>query len=86
MSVAVVLCLFGIAMTVAAHNGSKTAERRARERYRELVGEAPDVPENGWQEIRPLAARWGCLFVALEFVRGVGVVVTLGTGIYLIAG
>ena len=70
MIAAVVLCLVGIVMTVAAHVGSKTAERRLRERYRELVGEALDVPENGWQETRPLAGRWGRLPAALDFVRG----------------
>lgn len=85
MSLLLVLLPLGIALAVAAHLGSEAAERRARYAYRELVGEDHDLPEDGWQEIRPLAGRWGCLVAALGFLRGLGVALALGTGLYLIA-
>jgi hypothetical protein len=80
------LALLGVAIAAAAHSGSKRAERRAREGYRELVGEDHEPPDDGWQTIRPLAGRWGCLVAALEFVRGLGIALALGAGLYLVAG
>lgn len=50
----------------------------------ELMGEDPDLLADGWQAIRPLAGRWGCLVTALEFLRGLGMVVTLAAGLYLV--
>ena len=82
----ILLCLLGIVLAVLAHIGSKVAEGLARERYRELVGEDYALPKDGWEEIRPLAGRWGCLLAVLDFLRGLGVVVALGTGVYMIAG
>jgi len=86
VSVVVLSCLLGILMAATAHLGCKVAERRARQDYRELVGDDPDVPHDGWEEIRPLVGRWGCLLAALEFLRGVGFLVALGAGLYLIVG
>ena len=85
MSPALILLLLGIALATAGHIGSRAAERRARDAYRELVGEDHRLPEDGWQEIRPLAGRWGCLVAALGFLRGLGVALALGTGLYLAA-
>lgn len=86
MSVAGLFCLLGILMAVTAHVASKVAERRARQSYRELVGDDVDVSRDGWQEIRPLAGRWGCLVAVLEFLSGMGVFVALGAGLYLVVG
>lgn len=80
----VLLCLLGAAVAATAHVGSKAAERRARESYQDLVGADPDLPEDSWQEVRPLAGRWGCLVAGLELLRGVGLALALGTGLYLI--
>ena len=84
MNVPILFCLLGILMAATAHTASKVAERRAREAYRELVGEDPDVPLDGWQEVRSLAGRWGCLVAMLEFLRGMGAFVALGAGLYLV--
>jgi hypothetical protein len=64
------------------------AERRARIAYAELVGEetATNPPDDLWKDVRPLAGRWGCVVTTLEFVRGIGVVLALGAGLYLLAG
>jgi len=86
VSAASALLLLGIVVAAAAHLGCKVTERLARERYRELVGEEADLPEDGWQEIRPLAGRWGCLVAGLEFVRGMGVFLALGAVLYLVFG
>lgn len=85
MSLTVLFFILGILISLAAHAGSRAAELRARERYRELMGDAPDLPDDGWQEIRPLAGRWGCLIATLEFLRGVGIALALGMGLYLVA-
>jgi hypothetical protein len=79
---------FGIALAVAAHVAIKVAERRARKAYKELVGEraAANPPDDVWKDVRPLAGRWGCLVTTLEFTRGIGVVVALGAGLYLVTG
>lgn len=82
----IILCVLGVVVALASHVGSKVVERLARESYRELVGEDPDLPDDGWQEIRPLAGRWGCLFPGLELLRGLGVMVALGAGLYLVVG
>jgi len=86
MSEGVLIFLLGTAMAVVAHVGTKAAERRARDRYRELIGENTDLPEDGWQTIRPLAGRWGCLFAALQFMRGLGATIALAAGLYLVVG
>jgi hypothetical protein len=88
MTVALLLLLLGLLIALAAHLGCKVAERRARATYRELVGEkvASSAPDDLWSDVRPLVAAWGCLVTALEFARGVGVVVALGAGLYLVAG
>jgi hypothetical protein len=86
MSAAVVICLVGIVVAVVAHIGAKTAERRAGERYRELVGGDADLPEDGWKGIGPLAGRWGCIVTTLELLRSLGLFLTLGAGLYLVAG
>lgn len=80
------LCLLGLLVAVTAHVASRLAELRARRGYRELVGEDLDVPDDGWQGIRPLAGRWGCLLAVLEFIRGLGVVVALAAALYLAVG
>jgi hypothetical protein len=66
----------------------RVAERHAREVYRELVGEeaTPSEPEDVWKEVRAIVGGWGCLVTGLEFVRGVGVVVALAAGLYLVTG
>ena len=86
MSAGLILCFLGAMVAVAAHLGSRAAESRARETYRELVGENYDLPEDDWQEIRPVAGLWGCLVAGLAFLRGLGVFVALGAGLYLVAG
>ena len=78
------LLVLGLISAVAAHLGSKAAERLAHERYRELVDEKLDFPDDAWQEIRPLAGHWGCLSAGLEFLRGVGVVIAVAAALYLV--
>jgi hypothetical protein len=86
MSAAVLLVGAGGMLAVAAHVGCRLAERRARESYRELVGEGYDAPADRWDEIRPLAGGWGCLVAGLELARGVGVAVAGGAALYLVVG
>lgn len=85
---AILVVGLGIVLAVAAHLAIRVAERRARKVYEELVGEevAVNPLDDVWEDVRPLAGRWGCLVTALEFVRGVGVVVALGAGLYLLTG
>jgi hypothetical protein len=73
-------------VAIAAHIGCKSAERHARESYQELVGEGYDAPADRWEEIRPLAGRWGCLVPGLELARGLGVAVAGGAALYLLVG
>lgn len=85
---AILLCAAGVLIAVSAHLATKVAERRARERYQELAG-ALDFPgaddaDDGWKDVRSLVGRWGCLVTVMEFVRGVGVVVAMAAGLYLI--
>ena len=76
----------GVTLAVVAHLAINVAERRAREAYEELVGEeeAANPPDDVWKDVRPLVGSWGCLVTTLEFVRGIGVVVALGAGLYLV--
>lgn len=85
---AVLFLGLGIALAVGAHLGVREAERRARRAYEELVGEeaATNPPEDLWEEVRPLVGSWGCLLMALEFVRGVSLVVAGAAAVYLVAG
>lgn len=85
---AILVVGLGIVLALAAHLAIGVAERRARKAYEELVGEqaAANPPDDVWKDVRPLAGRWGCLVTALEFVRGMGVVVALGAGLYLVTG
>jgi hypothetical protein len=87
MSVEALLCILGAAFASVAHLAIKLAERRAQEAYRELVGEeaASTAPDDVWKDIRPLVAGWGCLVTLLEFIRGLGIVVALAAGLYLVA-
>jgi len=86
MSAAVFLFAAGGALAIVAHLGCKLAERRARERYRELVDEGYDAPADRWEEIRPLVGHWGCLVVGMELARGLGAAVTGGAVLYLLMG
>jgi hypothetical protein len=88
MSAATLLCVLGVAVAVSAHVATKVAERRAQQMYRELVGEeaASQAHDDIWDGVRPLVAGWGCLVTALEFVRGLGIVVALAAGLYLVTG
>jgi hypothetical protein len=85
---AILIVGFGVVLAAAAHLAIKVAERRARKGYEELVGEetAANPPDDVWKDVRPLAASWGCVVTTLEFVRGLGVVVALGAGLYLVTG
>jgi hypothetical protein len=86
--VAALFCILGIIVAGIAHLATRVAERRAREVYRELVGEeaGSSAPDDVWKDVRPLVAGWGCLVTVLEFIRGLGVVVALGAGLYLVTG
>jgi hypothetical protein len=86
--VTVLLCAVGLLVALSAHLAIKVAERRAREMYRGLVGgeAASSEPEDMWKEIRAIVGGWGCLVTALEFVRGLGVVLALAAGLYLVTG
>jgi hypothetical protein len=88
MTMAIPLLVLGLLIALTAHLGRKVAERRAQEVYRELVGEevASGTPDDVWNDVRPLVARWGCLVTVLEFIRGLGIVVALAVGLYLITG
>lgn len=88
MSVAVLLCVLGLAVAASGHLAIKVAERRASQLYQELVGEeaASSAPDDVWKDVRSLAGGWGCLVTALEFIRGVGLLVALAAGLYLVTG
>jgi hypothetical protein len=88
MMMAMPFLVLGLLIALAAHVGCRFAERRARQAYRELVGEEvdSDAPDDVWNDVRPLVARWGCLVTVLEFIRGLGVVVALAAGLSMITG
>lgn len=88
MSAAAVLCVLGVVFAAVAHLATRVAERRAEGAYREFVGEdaASSAPNDVWKDVRPLVAGWGCLVTLLEFIRGLGLVVALAAGLYLITG
>lgn len=79
---------FGVVLAAAAHLAIKVAERRARRAYEDLVGDetVANPPDDVWKDVRSLAGSWGCVVTMLEFVRGVGVVMALGAGLYLVTG
>ena len=85
---AALVCILGVALAAVAHLATRVAERRAQAVYRELVREeaASNASDDVWSDVRPLVARWGCLVTLLEFIRGLGVVVALAAGLYLITG
>jgi hypothetical protein len=75
------LALLGLLMTIGAHVGHAAATRRARRRYRAMLGdvEPPDSRHDRlWHDVRPLAGAWGCLAIVLEFLRGLGLVIAVG--------
>lgn len=77
--------MLGIVMALIAHAIGRLAERRAREAYRELIGdEEPTIPNDNWQAIRPLIGRWGCILPLMEFIRGFGVLLALVAAFYLV--
>jgi len=84
---AILMVVLGVVLAAMSHLGIKAAERRAREAYGELVGEetATNPPDDVWKDIRPLVGSWGCAVMTLEFVRGMGVIIALGAGVYLVA-
>ena len=86
MSTAALLVGAGGMLAIAAHIGCRSAERRARESYQKLVGKGYDAPTDRWEEIRPLAGRWGCLVAGLELARGLGAAVAGGAALYLLVG
>jgi hypothetical protein len=88
ISLAILIMGLGVTLAAAAHLAINVAECRAREAYEELVGEetAANPPDDVWKGIRPLTGSWGCVVTALELVRGIGVVVAVGAGLYLLAG
>ena len=85
-------CFLGAFAAVVAHVAIRVAERRARDVYRELVGEesasaaASGDVDDEWKDVRPLVASWGCLVTILDFARGAGVLLALAALLYLIAG
>lgn len=83
---AVLLCAAGILLAVSAHLATKVAERRAQAQYREVIGEEypAATPDDQWKGVRSLVGRWGCLVTVLEFVRGVGVLLAVASGLYLL--
>ncbi len=81
------LCALGIIVSLGAHLGCKVVERLAEERYKELIGDASsEVEDDVWEGVRPMVGSWGCLLTVLEFVRGLGLLILLGTLLYLFAG
>ena len=84
---AVLLMVAGTGLATAAHLTIRVAERHARRAYEELVGEdaARYPPDDAWKGIRSLTGNWGCVVAVLEFLRGLGVAVALGAGIYFVA-
>lgn len=65
---------------------SLVAERRAKRAYKEIVGKQGQLsdPKDIWRGVRRLVGGWGCLLTVLEFVRGLGVLLALGSMLYLI--
>ena len=86
MRTPILLCILGFVIAGVAHIVSKIAERRARQSYRELIGGDAELPRDGWQEVQPLAGRWGCLIAVMEFLRGIGVALAVGAVLYLTVG
>lgn len=78
----------GLLAAVSAHLGAKVAERRARETYNRLIDtdHQQKILDDPWAEVRPIVGPWGCLTVALELLRGLGLLVAVGAGLYLLLG
>ena len=60
--------------------------RQAHRAYHQLVGEkhAVSAQRDGWDEMRSLVGGWGCLYIVLEFLRGLGVLAisAVSSGVY----
>ena len=80
--------VFGVVVALGAHVAAKTAARRAERAYRALLGSQPiPVPDDPlWDEVRMGVGRWGCLGVAFELLRGLGVLVALGAAVVWVLG
>lgn len=87
MDIAILTFILGFVAAAGAHLASKVAERCAEEAYKEIVGKEGVLTEEDdiWEGVRPLVGGWGCLVTVLEFVRGLGVLLALGSAVYLIA-
>ncbi len=84
--IAILFCVLGIIVAVAAHLGSKEAEHRAKRTYKDLMENkhAINASEDVWSKIRPLVGGWGCLLTILEFLKGLGILAAIGSALYLI--
>ncbi len=80
--------VLGMGVALGAHIASRVAARRSERAYRALLGsQHPDAPGDLlWGEMRMRVGRWGCLGVAFELLRGLGVLVALGAAAVWIAG
>lgn len=83
---AILTCVLGLVVAAGAHFASFVAERRAKRTYKEIVGKRGQLsePKDTWRGVRRLVGSWGCLLTVLEFVRGLGVLLALGSVLYLI--
>jgi len=80
--------LLGTTAALVSHLAIRVAERRARDVYRSIVGDdaVTGRGHDEWKDVRPLVASWGCLVTILEFLRGAGVLLAFGAGLYLVVG
>ena len=80
--------VLGVGVALGAHIATRTAARRAERVYRTLLGpqHAGSSGDPLWGEMRVGVGRWGCLWVALEFLRGMGVLVALGAALAWVVG
>jgi hypothetical protein len=81
------LLLGSLLFTLGSHLGSRVAELRARERYREImdsIGGDEVRYDDEWAEVRPLVGGWGCLVALLDLLKGLALLVAGGSLLYLL--
>lgn len=80
--------VIGLGVALGAHIATGVAARRAQRAYQALRGpqHAKGSDDPLWGEMRMGVGRWGCLGVALELLRGLGVLVALGAAVVWVLG
>ena len=86
MTTTLLISAVGFIVAITAHWAMKTTERRAKSRYREILGDQEHKTHQNdtWAEIRPTVGGWGCLTIALLFLRALGIITAFSATLYML--